>query len=129
MDRKRSRHLGAEERPSGLTRRSMLALSSTAVLAAALPYGRAQSLSLPLAAEGASVSPVMEKLSAYMSAAGTGCARRGTREGARTHCRYSCGHYFRLTADAGTRRSQVCSRLWRAAGRYRDSVESSARLH
>src|SRR5579872_5121930 len=85
MDRKRSRHLGAEERPSGLTRRSMLALSSTAVLAAALPYGRAQSLSLPLAAEGASVSPVMEKLSAYMSAAAERAVPGEVQEKAQEH--------------------------------------------
>lgn len=69
MDHERSREASGERNPPGLTRRSMLAASGAAMLAAALPRGMARPVPVPLPAEGPSVSPVMEKLSAYMSAA------------------------------------------------------------
>ena len=70
MDRDQCGEDGAHKLVSGLTRRSMLALSGGAVLAAALPpRAIAVPAPLPRPAEGPSVSPVMEKLSAYMSEA------------------------------------------------------------
>lgn len=67
MDRDQCGENGTHKRVSGLTRRSMLSLSGATVLAAALPF-RATALTPP-PADSPGVSPVMEKLSAYMSEA------------------------------------------------------------
>jgi len=77
---------GADKRVPGLTRRSILALGGGAVLAAALP-SRAISIPAPLPrpAEGPSVSPVMEKLSTYMSEAADRAVPDEVREKAGQH--------------------------------------------
>ncbi|HKW26444.1 MAG TPA: MmgE/PrpD family protein [Terriglobales bacterium] len=84
MDRDQNGESGAAKRVPGLTRRSILALGGGAVLAAALP-SRAIAIPAPLPRPGDSVSPAMEKLSAYMSEAADRTVPDEVREKAGQH--------------------------------------------